>query len=519
MQCYSDSCRSAEAADRPYLGCYSPSCPNARSSVLKPQQVPKVELPWVTKHPKRERKMSLFSQILAHPSGAFPTKTKIPPTTVISAMYMNKLPAKSQIKRLLEDTILTRYHRFSALPIEAQDGTISWLPYETINVESHMQSAEISSEADIKAYIENLFKRVWDSTKPMWHIHLLQSTTPGQPSVLIIELHHVLGDGVSQMQVLGDIVTDKAGKPLTLDEKKFKRMMQGNKPSPTLWQRVQRKAVLALNTGAAVAKVLSLPLLFGDTKTSLTVPYNHFASRRRAYVPVPPLPLDVIKDIKNKLHVTVNDVLLAILGGAMRSYLLHRNDKSLSTAAAAASLQIRALMPYSFPRSLDDLHNKWTMISGRVPVGESSPVARVQAAKNAMDKIKQSPEPVVAVFLQESLYRAVGHELSAQTNLDLFKKHTLIFTNVPGFTEEMYFCGEKIVHVQPIVSNVITQCSAVSYCGQVFMNFVVDADIIYEYDLLADFVVKELRAVALAAGVSTAGIPELQHPGEGKKAQ
>ncbi|KNC96778.1 acyltransferase, WS/DGAT/MGAT [Spizellomyces punctatus DAOM BR117] len=491
MTCYSPSCKDGQT-------CYSPSCVRGANRIAP--TVARVEKPYEVRHPKRERKMSLFSQILSHKCGAFPTKTGIPPTTVHSVFYLEKLPTVTQLKRLLEERILSRYHRFSAIPIESQDGTISWQPYETVDTDAHIIRKTISSESEIKTYVESLFGRMWDVSKPLWFVHLLQNDNNGN-SAIVFEIHHVLGDGLSQMQILGDFVTNENGQPLTMDEKKFKKL-QSRRPKPSLLSRVWTRTVLFANTGRAFVKVLGLPILRGDSETAVKTAVSRFASSNRILITVPPISLQSIKLIKDKLHVTVNDVLLAALGGAMRMYLQYRSDPNITDPSLRSRVRLRALMPYSFPRPLDDLHNKWTMISAELPVRQPDPLSRVKFAKQTMDAIKSSPEPLVAVQLQQLAYKALGHELSAQTNLDLFARHTCIFTNVPGFQERIYICGQPVLGMQPVVSNALLQVSAVSYDNFIWMNFVVDGETVIQPERLAQYMVREVEELARAAGVS-----------------
>ncbi|KAI8917487.1 hypothetical protein DFJ77DRAFT_307647 [Powellomyces hirtus] len=490
--CYSSSCALGKPSE-----CYSPSCPNGKKRIVPSTAT--VEAPYTLKFPKRERRMSLFSQILAHPSGAFPTSSKIAPTTVDSIFYLEKLPSTASVKNLFSERILPKYHRFSAVPVEAADGSISWVPYENISLDAHILHATVDSESGIIKYVQSLFCRSWVKTQPMWFVHLVRNSAPGGRSAIVIEVHHVLGDGISQVMVLGDIVSDVNGKSLTIDDKKFKRMMQGSRKPKSLMSRVLENAIFAANTGRALVKVLGLPILGGDSQTLMSVPPSLFASSNRVLIPVPPLSLALVKSIKNKLNVTVNDVLFAALGGAIRKYLEYRSDDAL--LVRGSSLKMRALMPYSFPRPLDDLHNKWTMISAELPVADATPLARIKATKKRMDAIKASPEPLVAIQLQQLAYRLLGHDLSAQTTFDVFARHSIVFTNVPGFTERMYIAGEPVLAVQPCVSNVLNQLSAVSYCDAIHMNFVVDGSVVLQPERLALFLVRELENLRDAAGV------------------
>ncbi len=78
--------------------------------------------------------------------------------------------------------------------------------------------------------------------------------------------------------------------------------------------------------------------------------------------------------IKNADACTINDVMVALIAGMWRRYLVHRRDPCVvGTAAAPKQLQIRALVPYSFPRSnapadRDAMRNRWCFLSLSLPV-------------------------------------------------------------------------------------------------------------------------------------------------------
>ncbi len=80
--------------------------------------------------------------------------------------------------------------------------------------------------------------------------------------------------------------------------------------------------------------------------------------------------------IKNADACTINDVMVALIAGMWRRYLVHRRDPCVvgsSTSAAPKQLQIRALVPYSFPRSnapadRDAMRNRWCFLSLALPV-------------------------------------------------------------------------------------------------------------------------------------------------------
>merc|ERR1712241_854016 len=84
---------------------------------------------------------------------------------------------------------------------------------------------------------------------------------------------------------------------------------------------------------------------------------------------------------------------------------------------------------------------------------------------------------------------------------DLFSKHSLVFSNVPGPDVPIFIAGEPLEAAQAIFPNYLPHFILLSYNGRVHMNFTVDPEIVEDADRLADCYLAELRAIGSALGV------------------
>ena len=162
---------------------------------------------------------------------------------------------------------------------------------------------------------------------------------------------------------------------------------------------------------------------------------------------------------------------------------------------------MHALVPVAFPRAADaPLTNKWTFVQAAMPVGLRTPAERLSASHAAFAKIKGSLDAPMAALLvaaNAKLPQAIGQ----QVGRDLFSRHSIVFSNVPGPAEPIVIGGKTLVGLQAAYPNLIPQLICVSYNQRMHMNIVVDETIVPQPELLASLYIDELRALAVRFGV------------------
>ena len=138
---------------------------------------------------------------------------------------------------------------------------------------------------------------------------------------------------------------------------------------------------------------------------------------------------------------------LAIVSGTIRSYCEKKNDPTL-----AGQVLTRALVPVAFPRPKKEtadptlaLRNYWAFISCRLPIGVEGVKDRLAACHRSMEHIKGSLAGPIQMWLQTNLLPLLPKSLQRKTGHDVFSRHTLVFSNVPGPPVPITFCKEKVL--------------------------------------------------------------------------
>jgi WS/DGAT/MGAT family acyltransferase len=185
-----------------------------------------------------------------------------------------------------------------------------------------------------------------------------------------------------------------------------------------------------------------------------------------------PLPLDEVKAVSKALGVSINDVLLACVAGALGDYLRGKGDDPTGQ-------EIRAMVPVNL-RPLAEAHklgNRFGLAPLVLPIGVANPAARLYAVHARMQALKTSYQPLLAFAVLAVSGMFIKPVQAAITGL-FAKKATAVMTNVPGPKEALKFCGRTVNQVMfwvPQSGDIGMGVSILSYAGGVQFGLITDA--------------------------------------------
>jgi WS/DGAT/MGAT family acyltransferase len=199
-----------------------------------------------------------------------------------------------------------------------------------------------------------------------------------------------------------------------------------------------------------------------------------------------------VKKIRQGNGGTVNDVLLTVVTGALREWLLSRGEP------VVAATTVRALVPVSLK---DDESSRGDRVSSYLvdlPVGEPNPRVRLTRLSYAMGGIAAHGQSVSA----DNLIALTGfapptlHALGARAARGLSRRlFNLVVTNVPGPQVPLFAAGSQMLEVFPFVPLARGQGLSIgmtSYNGRVFFGLNADRDGVGDVDVLADLIEQEV---------------------------
>jgi WS/DGAT/MGAT family acyltransferase len=204
--------------------------------------------------------------------------------------------------------------------------------------------------------------------------------------------------------------------------------------------------------------------------------------------------LDDYKRVRKSHGGTVNDVVLATVAGALRSWLLTRGE------SVTAATTVRAMVPVSVRAAGQESPsgNRVSSYFVDLPVGEGSPVMRLHQVSFAMRGHKESGQSVGAdALVQMSGFapptiHSLGARLASSMTRRLFN---VVVTNVPGPQFPLYAAGARMLSMYPVVPLAKGQALSIgltSYNGGVFYGLNADRDAMPDIDVLAGLIEESL---------------------------
>src|SRR5205823_7330453 len=138
---------------------------------------------------------------------------------------------------------------------------------------------------------------------------------------------------------------------------------------------------------------------------------------------------------------TVNDVVLAIVTGAMRSFLISRGGRT-------EGVELRALVPVSVrvPDEQGEGGNRLVVMRGPLPVYIADPVQRLRFVSHEMDGLKESKQALGAEVIAGAQNFAPPTLLAQASRLNFSTRLCNLFvTNIPGIQLPLYVIGPGLL--------------------------------------------------------------------------
>lgn len=417
------------------------------------------------------------------------------------------------------------YPRFRQKVVETATGTF-WQDDADFDLDYHVRLSALPGKADktvLERFVSQMASTPLDKSKPLWQFDLVEKYGGG--SALITRIHHCYADGIALVQVLlsmtdaeprprkreplsktwlkedGRAVRERMGvidRYMKLGEDLLGKSMDFYR-DPTL-------AGVVAKEGGEIARELAFALsLSDDPETVLRGRLG--VSKRVAWAP--PLPLDEVKAISRAFDATVNDVLMASMAGALRSYMLERGE-SLDGVSIRATVPVN-LRPLEHAKKLG---NHFGLVFLELPVGEHHPVTRLLRVVESMKQLKQSRQAVVVYGLLAAL--GMAPPMVQNLAFEVFsRKATTVATNVPGPQMPLYLAGAKIAEQMfwvPQTGSIGLGVSILSYNGKVHFGLIADAKLMPDPDAVIRRFIPEFEKLLYIALMDDWGGPATAVP-------
>ncbi len=405
--------------------------------------------------------------------------------------------------------LVPRFRQKLAYP-PVPTGRPFWVDDPAFNLAYHVRHSALpspGSEEQLRNMAARVFSQALDRTKPLWELWMVQGLTRKR-FAFVTKTHHALVDGVSGVDI-ATVLFDV--KPVPEPAPPDDDWVANPEPSAAQLLIKDAEAVARTPIGAlrriehaiehprtAVERVSEAVEAVGEVGWNFanpapSVPLNVKVGSHRRFEWVR-ADLGQFKRIKGALGGTVNDVVLAVVTGALRQWLHARGVRT-------EGMELRAQVPVSIRDDHERGHlgNKLAVLRGPIPVYVEDPVKRLEICRKGMEGVKDSKQALGAEVISRFNDFAPPTLLAQAARVNFSTRlFNLVVTNVPGPQIPLYVLGRELEDIFPVGFLPPEQAlfvAIMSYNGG--MNFGLLAD----YDAMDD-------VAELAAGIE-ASIAEL----------
>ena len=382
-----------------------------------------------------------------------------------------------------------------------------WVDDPDFDLEFHVRHIALPAPGDWRQLCilaARLHSRPLDMTKPLWEFWVVEGldNIPNIPKgsyAIVSKVHHAAIDGMSGVEIttaLHDLSPDVVREEAPLNTKPSRQ--PGNME---LLARAQLKnvsnPVAALNVARNMAPG-ALKYLDGVRRGefdvfSNKVPRTRFNSTVSGHRVVGghSFDLNAIKSMRKKLpDATVNDIMLTIVGGAMRRYLKAKDELQTDSLVAMAPVSVRS------EQEKGSMGNEVSALSVAIGTHIEDPLARLHFVHETTTKSKAISNAIGARQLADAskLAPALVSGIAARlyTRLGLANRVRPMFntvvTNVPGPQVPLYMNGARMVAAYglgPTMDGLGIFHVVGSYCGEVYLTFTGCRKMLPDHDFYA----------------------------------
>ena len=390
-----------------------------------------------------------------------------------------------------------------------------WIDDPDFDITYHVRRSALpspGSDAQVYELVSRLAGRPLDRTRPLWEMYLIEGLERNRLA-LFIKSHQALINGMAALEI-GHVIADRTRRPSAVGEDIW---LPSGEPSnaklivdavgdwlarPGQELQAWRSAVvdIATNNGELARTVRRAAHMVSRVtrRSAPDSPLNTTVSRHRRFT-VASAPLADFRRLRVRYDCDVNDVVLAVITGALRNWLLSRGEP------VSSSMTVRAMAPTSVypddevPTGPGQAISEVAPFLIDLPVGESNPVVRLSQiahateSYSAMASLVEARTIITLSGFPPPTLHAMGTRVATQYPPRQFN---LLITNVPGPQTQMYIAGAKLLEayaVPPLLHDQVLAVGVTSYCGMLYFGINADRDAMSDVEVFAELLGESLE--------------------------
>jgi diacylglycerol O-acyltransferase / wax synthase len=387
-----------------------------------------------------------------------------------------------------------------------------WVDDTSFDVSYHVRRSALpkpGNRAQLDELVARLMSRPLDRSRPLWEMYLIEGLADGQFAV-VTKSHEALVDGLAALDI-SQVILDSDS--------------QTSLSPPSSWRPATEPSGIEL-VSASITEVFTHPAAAADLLVSTAnevftgaqavvgsavshttdlvgelVSLARFRTRsplkakigaQRRFMSVD-VELKELREIRKSAStlttesISVNDIILTVLTGALRSWLIRRDG------LPSGQERFNALVPVSLDSKIEEptLGGSVNAYVIELPVAQFEPVDRLMRVVEQMSDLDPTGEFLGARAIIDiaGFGPASVHALGARMASTLTRRaYDVTITNVPGPQHPLYVAGSQMLSSYPCVPLVPGQALSIglsSYNGGLYIGLTADRDALGDLEVIA----------------------------------
>lgn len=339
-----------------------------------------------------------------------------------------------------------------------------WVEDKDFDVDRHLHRIGLPGPggrvelAEICGHIASL---PLDRSRPLWEMWVIENVAGTDPHdggrlAVMTKVHHAAVDGVTGANLMSQLCSTEPDAPApdpvegSGDANQFEIAARGlvrfaNRPVHLATKTLPATVTTVADTvrRAVTGSAMKSPFMAPQTAFNATVT----AHRNIAYAQ---LDLEDIKKVKNHFGVKVNDVVMALVSGALREFLTERGELPDSSLVAMVPVSVH-------DKSDRPGRNKVSGMFASLETTIADPAERLTAIAQATSVAKEHSSAIAATLLQDwsqfaapAVFGAAMRVYASSRLTEARPVHNLVLSNVPGPQVPLYFLGSEVKAMYPL---------------------------------------------------------------------
>jgi diacylglycerol O-acyltransferase len=391
-----------------------------------------------------------------------------------------------------------------------------WVDDPEFDIANHLHRTALPAPGgpeEFGAMVAAVMGRPLMPAQPPWEMHVIEGVAGGRVG-LIAKVHHSVIDGVAGAQLLAQLLDLSAeGRAVTetcppwLPARLPSQTRMVTEALPNVVQSPLRLLRAAREVGSTSLRLarraldkaagpISIPLGAPDT-------FESPVCAQRA-VSFAELDLAQVRTLKDRYGSTINDVVLAVCSGALRTHLMANGQDTQQPLVAIVPVSVRA-------DEHDDLGNHLSAMFVPLSNDLQTPLERLRTVSEASTSCKGQERAVgfgpLATLLADAMPPVIARpviQLGVRSGvLRKLRAGNLMVSNVPGPSFPLFFAGMELCEVYPlgpVVDGVALNVTVQSYRESLFVGINACATAVPELPSLSAAMVDELDLLSKMAG-------------------